>query len=84
MGMSSKEKDQAYRSRMYAAGFKQMRVWVPRESEGKAAKIERKMFMAQLEALTAGWSEQKLSDFFYETLTLIKTKVKEEQQKSGG
>jgi len=83
MGMTSKEKDQAYRSRMYEAGYKQMRVWVPRESEGKNAKADRKMFMAQIEALTAGWSEGKLSALFYQTLSFIKTKIKEEQQKGG-
>jgi len=84
MGMTNNEKAQAYRSRMYEAGFKQMRIWVPRESEGKAAKVDRKVFMAQIEALTAGWSERKLSDFFSETLTFIREKIKEEQQRSGG
>jgi len=83
MAMSSKEKDQAYRSRMYEAGFKQMRIWVPRESEGKTVKADRKMFMAQIEALTAGWNERKLASLFSEILMFIKTKKKEEQKKSG-
>ena len=83
MGMTSREKDQAYRSRMYEAGFKQMRIWVPRESEGKAAKADRKMFAAQIEALTAGWSERKRAALFSQTLTFIKAKIKEEEQKNG-
>ena len=81
MAMTSKEKDEAYRNRMYAAGYKQMRIWVPRESEGKTAKLERKMFMKRLEALTAGWSKTKLSRCVSEVLKIIKTKIKEEDEK---
>jgi len=84
MGMTNKEKNQAYRARMYAAGFKQMRIWVPRESEGKSAKADRKMFMAQIEALTAGWNERKLSGLFSQTLMFINAKIKEEQQQKSG
>ena len=77
MAMTSNEKQEAYRNRMYEAGYKQMRVWVPRGSEGKTAKMERKMFMVRLEALTAGWSKAKLSRFFSEVLKVIKGKIKE-------
>ena len=80
MPMTSKEKNAAYRSRMYAAGYKQMRIWVPRESEGKPAKLERKMFMAHLEALTAGWSTAKLSKLFSGILKTVKEKIKEDEK----
>ena len=79
MAMTGKEKDEAYRTRMYAAGYKQMRIWVPRESESKTIKLERKMFMVRLEALTAGWSRTKLSKLFFEILKLVKEKIKEDE-----
>jgi hypothetical protein len=77
MAMTPKERDEAYRSRMYDAGYKQMRIWVPRESEGKAVKMERKMFVARLEELTAGWSKARLSKLFSGTLKIIKERIKE-------
>jgi hypothetical protein len=81
MAMTPKERDEAYRNRMYDAGYKQMRIWVPRESEGKAAKMERRMFTARLDELTAGWSKARLSKFFSEALKIIKEKIKEGGQK---
>jgi len=81
MAMTSKEKNTAYRERMYAAGYKQMRVWVPRDSEGQAVKLTRQMFSAHLEALTAGWSKAKLSKLFSGILKFIKESEKGEGQK---
>ena len=81
MAMTSKEKSQAYNTRMYAAGYKQMRIWVPRESEEETANMERKMFLVRLEALTAGWSKAKMAKFFSEELKLIKERIKEDEQK---
>ena len=78
MAMTSKEKNEAYRNRLYEAGYKQMRIWVPRESEGKTAKMERAMFIRRIEALTAGWSDKKLSKFFSAVLKIVKEKIKEE------
>ena len=81
MPMTSKEKNEAYRRRRYEAGYKQMRVWVPRDSEGKTVKLEREMFIKHLEALTVGWSKTKLSKLFSDILKTVKEKVKEEEQK---
>jgi len=78
MAMTSKEKNEAYRNRLYEAGYKQMRIWVPRESEGKTTKMERTMFIRRIEALTAGWSDKKLSKFFSDVLKIVKEKIKEE------
>ena len=80
MAMTSKEKSAAYNARMYAAGYKQMRVWVPRESEGKTVKLERKMFLSRLEALTAGWSKTRLNRFFRDALKIMTEKIKEEER----
>ena len=79
MAMTSKEKNEAWRTRMYEAGYKQVRIWVPRESEGKTARMERKMFMVRLQALTVGWSKTKLSKLFSSVLKIIKDKTKEEE-----
>jgi len=77
MAMTNNEKQEAYRERMYAAGYKQIRLWVPRGSEGKAVKMDRQAFIHKLNELTAGWSRTKLSKIFKELLLIIKKKNKE-------
>jgi hypothetical protein len=77
MAMENREKQEAYRNRMYAAGYKQIRLWVPRKSESKTIKMDRKSFILKLEELTAGWSRTKLSNTFTELLNIIKKKNKE-------
>jgi len=81
MAMTSKEKNLLYREKRYAAGYKQIRLWVPRGSEGKEVKLTREMFEAHLQALTAGWSKAKLSKLFSSILKSIKESEKEEGQK---
>jgi hypothetical protein len=80
MAMTAKEKDDAFRQRRYEAGFKQMRIWVPRESEINTEKLERKEFLLRLEALTAGWSKAKLSKLFSQILKDVNKKIKEEEK----
>ncbi|MDR2490754.1 MAG: hypothetical protein LBD20_05065 [Spirochaetaceae bacterium] len=60
-----------YRERMYAKGYKQKRIWVPRESDGKAEHMKREAFLLQLEELTAGWSERRLSALFKKLLEYV-------------
>ena len=78
MAKTRKERQKEYRDRLYDAGYKQMLIWVPRESEGKAVKLERKMFIKRIESLTAGWSKTKLSRFFKDVLSYISEKIKQE------
>ena len=79
MAMTDVEKQKARRDRMYTAGYKLMSIWVPRESEGKTAKLERKIFLRRLEALTAGWSKTRLNKFFRDVLRIVKEKIEEEK-----
>ena len=79
MALSNTEKQDAYRERMYAAGYKQKRIWVPRESEKAPVKLERQAFILKLEELTAGWSKARLSKLFAEVIGIIKQKIKEEE-----
>ncbi|MDR2491031.1 MAG: hypothetical protein LBD20_06475 [Spirochaetaceae bacterium] len=60
-----------YRERMYEKGYKQKRIWVPRESEGKAEQMKREAFLLRLEELTAGWSERRLSALFKKLLEYV-------------
>ena len=78
--MTNREIQEAYKSRMYAAGYKQIQVWVPRNSEGKSVKMERRAFVAKLDELTTGWSKAKLSRFFADVLKIITKKIKEGKQ----
>ena len=79
MALSNTEKQEAYRDRMYAAGYKQKRIWVPRESEETPVKLERKAFILKLDELTAGWGKARLSKFLAEVLKIIKQNIKEEK-----
>jgi len=79
MAITSKEIQSAYKKRMYEAGYKQMQIWVPRGSEGKAVKMERKLFVKRLESLTAGWSKTKLNRLFKDVLYYITEKLKKEE-----
>jgi hypothetical protein len=42
---------------MYAAGFKQVRLWVPRDFDAAAAKLKRQAFTLKLDQITAGMSK---------------------------
>ena len=78
MPMTNKELQSAYKKRMSEAGYKQMQIWVPRESEGEAVKLERKMFAKRIELLTAGWSKTKISRLLKDVLHYAMDKIKKE------
>ena len=80
MKKTTSERQSQYRDRMYSAGYKQKRVWVPRDSEGKAVSMERRLFIARLDELTAGWSKSKISKFLSSILKIMKEKIKEEKK----
>lgn len=63
---------------MNDAGYKQKIIWVPKDSEKEAAKLERKIFLNRIEALTAGWTKAKMSKLFKEVLVIIKERINEE------
>ena len=81
MAKTDVERQKAHREKMYAAGYKQKIIWVPNESEKKTSKLEKKVFMRRLDALTLGWSKTKLNKLFREILKFIKEKNKEEVNK---
>lgn len=57
MAMTNRETQEAYRNRMYAEGFKQARLWVPRDFDAAAAKLERRAFTLKLDQITAGMNK---------------------------
>jgi hypothetical protein len=67
----TRKNQERYRERMYEKGYKQKRIWVPRESEGKAEQMKREAFVLRLEELTAGWSERRLSALFKKLLEYV-------------
>jgi len=79
MALKNKELQANYRKRMYESGYKQMQVWVPRDSEGKSVKLERKLFIKRIESLTVGWSKSKLNRLFREVLNYISEKINKEE-----
>jgi len=79
MTMNNKERQATYKKRMNEAGYKQMQVWVPKNSEGKGVKLERKLFIKRIEALTAGWSKSRLNRLIREVLKHISDKINKEE-----
>ena len=71
----------AYKARMYAAGFKQKMVWVPRDNDEKESTLDRGAFIRKLDELTADWSAAKLSKLFGDLLKIVKAKAKEAEEK---
>lgn len=74
--MTNTERQETFRERKYAAGYKQVRLWVPRDSEGKGVKDLRAAFAAQFEAETAGWGKARLARLVKELLAVVKEEAK--------
>ena len=79
MAKSDKERQALRRDRMRQAGYKQVLIWVPKNSEGKSIKLERNMFLKRIEELTVGWSKTKLSRLFKDVLNYISEKISKEE-----
>jgi hypothetical protein len=65
---------------MYAAGFKQRVVWVPREDPDVPARMSRDTFMRRLDKIMADWSKAKQAQTFVDVLTIIEA-IKEAERK---
>ena len=70
MAMTNREKSEAYRKRMYEAGYKQVRLWIPRKSDGSIVKI-----LIELEDITANWSKDKRARFIDDLVNIIRKKL---------
>ena len=77
MAKTHKESQKEYRDRMYESGYKQVQIWVPKESEGKKVKLERRMFAKQMDSLTIGWSKTRLSKLFKDVLNYVAEKIRQ-------
>jgi hypothetical protein len=76
MALTNKEKARAFKERMYAAGYKQKQVWVPREPGAKGGKITRNGFIRKLDELTAGLNKRELSGLFAGLIKITERKCK--------
>jgi hypothetical protein len=61
--MTNTEKQRAFKERMYAAGYKQKMVWVPRNPE-RARKMSREVFLRRFTEMTDGLDSDELSELF--------------------
>jgi GrpB-like predicted nucleotidyltransferase (UPF0157 family) len=78
MAMTDAERQRKFKEKMYAAGYKQMQIWVRRNETGKrTAGMDRQGFMKKLEALTAGWSEKRQSKLFGTLIKIAEAKKEE-------
>ena len=78
MALTSKEKARAFKAKMYAAGYKQKQIWVPRQLGEKNGKITRNDFIRKLDELTADLSNKKQSDLFKELIRIIEQNRRKE------
>jgi hypothetical protein len=79
--MTNREAQEAYRNRMYAAGLKQVRLWVSRDFDIKASKLRRKAFMLELDRLTLGMSKPSAEKLYARLLRAATESIKEVQEK---
>ena len=79
MALSNKDYQRKFKDKMYAAGYKQMIVWVPRDSGKENKKIEQKIFIRRLTALTVGMSKTKLTRLYRDILVMVKDKKEEKE-----
>jgi hypothetical protein len=78
--MTNVEKQREYKARLYAAGYKQVQLWVLRDGDKRPVKMDRKAFMHKVDELTAGWKKRELSGLFVELIQII-GKRKEAREK---
>jgi hypothetical protein len=81
MALTNREKQRAYKARMYKAGYKQMVIWVQREPEGKPPAMDRACFIRKLDELTIGWTKKRLSNLYAELVRIIQGKKEGVQEK---
>jgi len=55
------ERQRKFRGKMYAAGFKQVQIWVRRSPKKRESGMDQKTFIKKLEKLTTGMSESNQS-----------------------
>ncbi|GAB6392914.1 MAG: site-specific tyrosine recombinase XerD [Treponematales bacterium] len=67
----SAEKQREYKARLYAAGYKQVQLWVLRDRDKRPVRMDRKAFMHKVDELTAGWKKWELSGLFVELIQII-------------
>jgi hypothetical protein len=84
MAKTKVEIQRAYKEPLYAAGYKQKQIWVPREPESKKpVKMTRIIFIKKLAELTAGMDKAKLSGLLAELTEIIRARNKEVNTKKG-
>ena len=81
MAMTNSERQEKFRKQMYDAGFKNLQIWVPKKSESRSIKLERKVFAGKLEEITAGWPRVRLTRLFNDLIQVVKKHAKEDKRK---
>ena len=81
MAMTNREAQEAYRNRMYASGFKQARLWVPRDFDPKASKLQKEAFTLKLDQLTAGMNKSSAAKLYARLLQTAVEITKEVHEK---
>jgi G:T-mismatch repair DNA endonuclease (very short patch repair protein) len=81
MSETTAERQRAYKERLYKAGFKQTMVWVKRKEAKMPEKISIANFVKQLKELTAGLSEEALTQLLKLLIKIAKGKKEEAKLK---
>jgi hypothetical protein len=74
MAQANKERQEAFRQRKLAAGYKRKQAWV---REGTNWGLWER-FIEKAEELTAGWSETRLSGLFNRLIKAVKSETGKE------
>lgn len=83
MGKTNVERQREFKARMYAAGYKQVQVWTPRESEEEASRMDKNKFLKRLDELTAGLSKRRQEGLYAELIKYLETRREGSAQEKG-
>jgi len=79
MAYTNNERQRIFKEKMYKAGFMQIILWVKRKKSNRTIKMSQGEFIKNLNKITYGWEEKKLSQLY--SLLLLITKGKKEAEK---
>jgi hypothetical protein len=75
MAMTNSEKQEAFRKRMYDAGYKRVLLWVPRNKDTRPGKVDRRSAIRRLDELMAGLSPRKCSRIYQKIILEVEKQL---------
>jgi hypothetical protein len=65
------ERQRNFKARMYAAGYKQVQTWAPRNPEANTSKMGRDRFLKQIDELMKGLNKSRQAMLYAELIRYL-------------